>query len=109
MWTIHLIVNTVEINDECAVELQKWYDEEFDDDHQIVVNGKIDFNVDHSEHRNYVTQYKKFCDILLNHKVNGMICWFDGEGSEHYVLYGYSFAKGIPLPLKGRVDWTVNL
>lgn len=42
MWTIHLIVNTVEINDECAVELQKWYDEEFDDDHQIVVNGKID-------------------------------------------------------------------
>lgn len=38
-----------------------------------------------------------------------MICWFDGEGSEHYVLYGYSFAKGIPLPLKGRVDWTVNL
>lgn len=108
MWNIHLVKNTVTISSECAHDLQKWYYYEFDDDgHEIVDDkSKIDFNVDHCEHRDYCTD-RKFKSILKKHKVSGEICWLDAEGSSDLRMWGYRFFDGVMIPLQGEISWLV--
>lgn len=105
-WSIFLIDNTVEVDDECAEALLESvaateYDwEEVD---QFVMDGNLYFDPDYDEHMDYVADV---ADVLKKHKVGGMITFGSGEGDDAGEFWGYKFdGEGGMKNVKGALSW----
>ncbi len=106
-WSISLLDNTVEISDKCAAELFEkcadicdWYDEE-----DVTYGGYLQFNMDHSEHMDYVRN-KAVLQVLKKYKVDGIITFGSLEGDNSGSFWGYQFDDGELTKLTGEVVFT---
>ncbi len=116
MWSIGVVVNTVEITKECAKELFEAQDNEQDDEEYIwsepenvAYKGKLCFNPDHMEHMDFLATDEKIVEILKKHKVAGDICFGSLEGDNKGQFWGYRFdGKGGMTELKGLVVYEEN-
>ena len=121
-WRCRCIENTVVVSDACARELfdrfrnpraaaddgeavaanwgpscvEDWYDPE-----SVCYDGKLQFGSD--EWLDYFTP--EIFAVLLNHGVEGRICFADLEGSSTPKFWGYEFTSGEVCKLKGAVVW----
>jgi hypothetical protein len=107
-WSISLLVNTVNVPEECAKELfesqdyegERWYELE-----DVLDDGKLAFNSDHMEHMDYVGE-EAIQDILRKYNVAGDICFGSLDGDNAGSFWGYRFdGSGGMIPLEGRLQW----
>ena len=113
-WSIENIVNTVEISRECARDVYnaeshkfegKIYNDTFSDVDYVTYEGKLAFNPDHQEHKDYVS-HEKVQKALKKHKVQGDICFGSLEGDDAGSFWGYRFdGNGGMKMLEGKLEW----
>ena len=109
MWSIEVIENTVEITKKCQKELWKAHkksaDDFWEDEEDVIYEGKLGFNSDHMEHMDYMwNDYVQ--EVLKKNKAKGDICFGSLEGDDSGSFWGYRFdGKGGMTDLEGTIQW----
>lgn len=116
-WSIALIDNTVSITKALAkklFEIQKYEEDDsgpyFYSEDEVVDGGRLQFNPDHEEHMDYLSQSDEIVDALKAAKVKGVITFGSLEGDDDGSFWGYRFdGNGGMVRLKGEVVWSVDV
>ncbi len=99
-WHIHCKKNTLKIDEQTAIALLAADTENgsqyFEDRLDFVRNkdGMIAFNDDHMEHMDYLWE-GYIQKVLLDHKVNGQVIFWSGDGDNAGEEWEYSFKDGV--------------
>lgn len=112
MWTIGCAVNTVIISNECAHDLfdeaQSYEGEIWNDCDEVIdkKTGLLQFNPDHMEYMDYLTDHDKVIKILKRYNAEGDICFGSLEGDNAGQFWGYRFdGQGGMKKIKGKLVW----
>lgn len=105
-WSIQVLENnTLRISKEVAKELfeAQAYEEEIWYELEDVIDSKgfLQFNSDHDEHMDYLSNNKHMIKILQESMVNGRILFCSHEGDNAGSYWGHHFEDGSYSKLKG--------
>lgn len=96
-WSIGLILNTVNISDDCADELNALMDER--GSNNIAYDNCLEFNPDDMEYMDYLNGDTELIEILIKHNATGVVRFASVEGDnsgsmwEHRFDDGYAYAS----------------
>ncbi|MBI2064697.1 MAG: hypothetical protein HYT62_01445 [Candidatus Yanofskybacteria bacterium] len=113
MWTIHCLVNTVYIPNECGHDLfnlaQDYEGEFWNKVDDVTEDGLLNFNPYHMEYMDYLRDNTEAIRILKAYNVKGDIRFGSLEGDNAGSFWGYHFdGRGGMKHLKGNLVWEEN-